>query len=159
MDKETSGVFLIAKNRPTAQLLTSLFRLRKVYKTYIAICHGEININEKGILKNNLTRYDERKKIIENAETHYEILDKNVNSTFVQLKPITGRKHQLRKQLLNIGNPIIGDDKYFLNGIKRIKTKNLMLHAYKIKFMINNVQYNFKAKYNNLFENFLKKNI
>ena len=63
LDKETSGVLLIAKNRPTAQLLTSLFRLRKVYKTYIAICHGEININEKGILKNNLTRYEERKKI------------------------------------------------------------------------------------------------
>ena len=47
LDKETSGVFLIAKNRPTAQLLTTLFRLRKVYKTYIAICHGEITIKDK----------------------------------------------------------------------------------------------------------------
>ena len=65
----------------------------------------------------------------------------------------------MRKQLLNIGSPIIGDDKYFLNNRKRIKPKNLMLHAYKIKFMINNVQYNFKAKYNNIFENFIKKNI
>ena len=45
----------------------------------------------------------------------------------------------------------------FLNNIKRVKTKNLMLHAYKIKFMIKNVQYNFKAKYNNEFEDFLKK--
>ena len=50
LDKETSGVFLIAKNRPTAQFLTTLFRLRKVYKTYIAICHGEISIKEKGSL-------------------------------------------------------------------------------------------------------------
>ena len=49
LDKETSGVFLIAKNRPTAQLLTTLFRLRKVYKTYIAICHGEITIKDKGL--------------------------------------------------------------------------------------------------------------
>ena len=77
----------------------------------------------------------------------------------MELNPITGRKHQLRKQLLKIGNPIIGDDKYFLNDRKKIKIKNLMLHAYKIKFMINNIQYNFKAKYNNLFEDFLKKNI
>ena len=43
LDKDTSGVFLIAKNRETAQLLTSLFRLRKVHKTYLAICHGELD--------------------------------------------------------------------------------------------------------------------
>ena len=155
LDKETSGVFLIAKNRPTAQLLTSLFRLRKVYKTYIAICHGEININEKGILKNNLTRYDERKKIIENAETHYEILDKNVNSTFVQLKPITGRKHQLRKQLFDIGHSIIGDKKY--NSIREQKNnKNLMLHSYEIKFKIEENKYTFRATPPDYFRNMLK---
>ena len=108
LDKETSGVFLIAKNRATAQLLTTLFRLRKVYKTYIAICHGEITIKDKGSIKNNLIRYDEKKKIVENAETQYEILDKNNNSTFIQLKPITGRKHQLRKQLFDLGHSIIG---------------------------------------------------
>jgi len=45
LDKDTSGVFIIAKNRETAQLLTSLFRLRKVHKTYLAICHGEIEKN------------------------------------------------------------------------------------------------------------------
>ena len=80
-----------------------------------------------------------------------------MNYHMLNLNPITGRKHQLRKQLLNIGNPIIGDDKYFLTNFRKIKTKNLMLHAYKIKFMINNVQYNFKAKYNNFFEQLLKK--
>ena len=87
-----------------------------------------------------------------------KILKSNEGYSFVELNPITGRKHQLRKQLLKIGNPIIGDGKYFLNDRKRIKSKNLMLHAYKIKFMINNVQYNFKAKYNKDFENFLKNN-
>ena len=155
LDKETSGVFLIAKNRPTAQLLTSLFRLRKVYKTYIAICHGEININEKGILKNNLTRYNERKKIIENAETHYEILDKNRNSTFIQLKPITGRKHQLRKQLFDIGHSIIGDKKY--NSLREQKNnKNLMLHSYEIKFKIKENKYTFRATPPDYFRNMLK---
>ena len=45
LDKDTSGVFIMAKNRETAQLLTSLFRLRKVHKTYLAICHGEVEKN------------------------------------------------------------------------------------------------------------------
>ena len=121
LDKETSGVFLIAKNRPTAQLLTTLFRLRKVYKTYIAICHGEIIIKDKGLMKNNLVRYDDKKKIVEKAETYYDILDKNSNSTFIQLKPITGRKHQLRKQLFDLGQSIIGDKKYNSYKIQKIQ--------------------------------------
>ncbi len=155
LDKETSGVFLIAKNRPTAQLLTTLFRLRKVYKTYIAICHGEITIKDKGSIKNNLIRYDETKKIVENAETYYEILDKNSNSTFIQLKPITGRKHQLRKQLFDLGHSIIGDKKYNSYKIQK-NNKNLMLHSYEIKFKINEKKYTFRATPPEYFRNMLK---
>ena len=155
LDKETSGVFLIAKNRPTAQLLTTLFRLRKVYKTYIAICHGELSIKEKGSLKNNLIRYEKATKIVENAETYYEILDKNNNSTFIQLKPITGRKHQLRKQLFDLGHSIIGDKKY--NSFKIQKNnKNLMLHSYEIKFKMNEKKYTFRATPPEYFRNMLK---
>ena len=62
LDKDTSGVFIIAKNRETAQLLTSLFRVRKVYKTYLAISYGEISIKEKEILKDDLIRFDNKKK-------------------------------------------------------------------------------------------------
>ena len=155
LDKETSGVFLIAKNRPTAQLLTSLFRLRKVYKTYIAICHGEINNKETGSIKNNLIRYDKTKKIVESAETYYEILDKNNNFTFIQLKPITGRKHQLRKQLFSLGHSIIGDKKYNSHKIQN-NNKNLMLHSYEIKFKINNKKYTFRAIPPEYFRNMLK---
>ena len=155
LDKETSGVFLIAKNRPTAQLLTTLFRLRKVYKTYIAICHGEITIKDKGSIKNNLIRYDETKKIVENAETYYEILDKNNNSTFIQLKPITGRKHQLRKQLFDLGHSIIGDKKYNSYKIQK-NNKNLMLHSYEIKFKLNEKKYTFRATPPEYFRNMLK---
>ena len=155
LDKETSGVFLIAKNRPTAQLLTTLFRLRKVYKTYIAICHGEIAFEDKGLIKNNLTRYDDTKKIVENAETYYEILDKNNNSTFIQLKPITGRKHQLRKQLFHLGHSIIGDKKYNSYKIQK-NNKNLMLHSYEIKFIMNEKKYIFRATPPEYFRNLLK---
>ena len=158
LDKETSGILIIAKNREYAQLFTSLFRIRKIHKTYLAITYGKVK-NSIKTMKDNLIYYENKKKIIQKAISNLKILKSNEYCSFLELNPITGRKHQLRKQLLNIGNPIIGDDKYFLNNTKRIKTKCLMLHAYKIKFMIKNVRYNFKAKYNDLFEKFLKNNI
>ena len=110
-------------------------------------------------MKDNLIYYDNNKKIFQKAISNLKIIKSNEVYSYLELNPITGRKHQLRKQLLNIGCPIIGDDKYFLNDRQRIKIKDLMLHAYKIKFMIKNVRYNFKAKYNKLFEDFLKKHI
>ena len=109
-------------------------------------------------MRDELIYYENNKKISQKAVSNLKIIKSNESYSFVELNPITGRKHQLRKQLLKIGNPIIGDDKYFLNNRKRLKTRNLMLHAYKIKFMINNVQYNFKAKYNKIFTDFLKEN-
>ena len=157
IDKETSGIFIIAKNREFAQLFTSLFRIRKIHKTYLALVYGKVNSSIK-MMKDELVYYEDNKKISQKAISNLKLIKSNEGYSFVELNPITGRKHQLRKQLLKIGNPIVGDDKYFLNNRKRIKTKNLMLHAYKIKFMIENVQYNFKAKYNNSFENFLNKN-
>ena len=160
LDKETSGVLIVAKNREYAQLFTSLFRIRKIHKTYIALTYGKVSKSIK-TLKDDLVTFDNGKKIIQKAISYLRLLKTSFDFSYVELNPITGRKHQLRKQLYNIGNPIVGDEKYFidrrLNKIKS-KEKNLMLHAYKIKFMINNIQYNFKAKYDNEFENFLKKN-
>ena len=156
LDKDTSGVFIIAKSRETAQLLTSLFRLRKVYKTYLAICNGELILIDKGVIKDDLIRFENKKKIVEKAETKYEILDKNNNATFIQLKPITGRKHQLRKQLFNLGNSIIGDKKYNSTNNSNINNKNLMLHSYEIKFKINEKKYTFRATPPDYFRNMLK---
>jgi 23S rRNA pseudouridine955/2504/2580 synthase len=158
LDKETSGVLIIAKNRKFAQLFTSLFRIRKIHKTYLALVYGKVNNSIKTI-NDDLVYYENNKKITQKAISNLRVIKSNEGYSYLELNPITGRKHQLRRQLLNIGSPIVGDDKYFLNDRKRIKIKNLLLHAYKIKFMINNVQYNFKAKYNSVFEDFLMKNI
>ena len=158
LDKETSGALIIAKNRKFAQLFTSLFRIRKIHKTYLAIVYGKVNKSIK-FMRDNLIYFENNKKITQKAISNLKIIRSNEDYTVLELNPITGRKHQLRKQLLNIGCPIVGDDKYFLNNRKRIKTKSLMLHAYKIKFMIHNVQYNFKENYDNIFEDFLKKNV
>ena len=159
LDKETSGVLIVAKTREYAQLFTSLFRIRKIHKTYIALTYGKVSGTTK-TLKEDLISYDNGKKIVQNAVSYLRVLKTSNDYSYLELNPITGRKHQLRKQLYNIGNPIIGDDKYFINrraDKTKTKSKNLMLHAYKIKFMINDIQYNFKAEYNQDFEDFLKK--
>ena len=155
LDKDTSGILIIAKHRKSAQLLTSLFRLRKIYKTYIALCHGELQKN-KGSWNDPLIRYENNKKIQENAETIFSVIDKNSSTTLLRMKPVTGRKHQLRKQLYNIKHPIIGDDKYkfFLNN-KSIN-KDLMLHAYSIKFMINGVKHTYTAPLPDYFKKMIK---
>ena len=155
LDKETSGVFIMAKSRQSAQLLTSLFRLRKVYKTYLAICNGEIE-NNSGELNDELIRYDNGKKIIEKAKTIFKVIDKNSNSSLVEMKPITGRKHQLRKQLFNIGHSIYGDKKYNSSLFTKGINKDLMLHSYQIRFMINEKKYTYRALLPDYFKKLLK---
>ena len=155
LDKDTSGVFIIAKNRKTAQLLTSLFRLRKVHKTYLAICNGEVEKNS-GEWTDELIRYDNGKKIVEKARTIFKVIDKNSNSSLLEMKPITGRKHQLRKQLFNIGHSIYGDKKYRSSISTKGINKELMLHSYQIRFMIDKKKYTYKALLPNYFKNLLK---
>ncbi len=155
LDKDTSGVFIMAKNRESAQLLTSLFRLRKVHKTYLAICHGEMSM-DSGEWNDDLIRYDGEKKIIEKARTLYKVIDKNSEASLVELKPITGRKHQLRKQLYALGQPIFGDIKYKLSNTTRGINKNLMLHSYQIKFKINDIKHTYTALLPDYFRNLLK---
>ena len=155
LDKDTSGVFIMAKTRESAQLLTSLFRLRKVHKTYLAICHGELN-QDSGEWNDDLIRYDGKKKIIEKAKTIYRVLDKNSEASLVELKPITGRKHQLRKQLYALGQPIFGDIKYKLSNSSKGLNKNLMLHSYQIKFIIDDVKHTYTALLPDYFRKLLK---
>ena len=155
LDKDTSGVFIIAKHRESAQLFTSLFRLRKVHKTYLAICHGEINKNS-GVWDEDLIKFENNKPIKEKAKTIFNVLDKNSICSLVQMKPITGRKHQLRKQLYAIGNPVYGDQKYKLNRSEKAINKNLMLHSYQIKFMINKKKFTYTALLPEYFKKLLK---
>ena len=155
LDKDTSGVFIMGKTRECAQLLTSLFRLRKVHKTYLAVCHGELDI-VSGEWNDDLIRYDGDKKIIEKAKTLFKVLDKNSEASLIELKPITGRKHQLRKQLYAVGQPIFGDTKYKLSNSNKGINKNLMLHSYQIRFMIKNIKHTYTALLPDYFKKLLK---
>ena len=155
LDKDTSGVFIMAKNRDSAKLLTSLFRLRKIHKTYLAICYGELETN-KGCFDQDLVRYEGNKKIIEKSKTLYKVIDKNSSCTLLEMNPITGRKHQLRKQLYALGNPIYGDQKYKFSYSDKAINKNLMLHSYKIKFMIKDKKHTYTALLPEYFKKLLK---
>ena len=154
LDKDTSGLLIIGKNRKTAQFFTSLFRLRKIHKTYIALLKGEI-YKSNGIWSHFLEKEENDKKIIEKAITNFKVLDKNNGYTLIELKPITGRKHQLRKQSAILGYPIVGDTKY---STLFKKTKNLMLHSFTLKFILNGKKMSYKASIPDYFQKILKTN-
>lgn len=145
IDKETTGVLIIAKNRNYAQLFTSLFRIRKIHKIYLGIVLGELN-KSRGTLSDTLFHYEGKKRIESKAITHFVVIDSNKNYSLLKLNPETGRKHQLRKQLLIRGHPIFGDTKYRFTKNKTKNEYRLMLHAYKISFSINDLKYNFFAE-------------
>ena len=156
IDKDTSGILIVAKNRKYAQLFTSLFRIRKIHKTYICVVLGELN-NKKGTFEDELIQYEGKKKIILKAITHFTVVDSNTKYSLINLHPETGRKHQLRKQLFSRGHPVLGDSKYRISNSIYAKKKVLMLHAYKIKFIINQVKYSFTAELPDIFKKTLRK--
>ena len=155
IDKETTGVLIVAKNRRYAQLFTSLFRIRKIHKIYLGVIIGELQKN-KGTLIDELYHYEGEKKITTKAITHFQVLDSNSNCSLLKLNPETGRKHQLRKQLLIHGCPILGDSKYRMYKNYSNKTETLMLHAYKINFSIADTKYSFSADVPTVFKKILK---
>ena len=155
IDKETTGILIVAKNRKYAQLFTSLFRIRKIHKIYLGVVVGELQKN-KGTFEDQLFHYEGKKKIITKAITHFKVIDMNNNYSLLKLSPETGRKHQLRKQLLIHGHPILGDSKYRILENLSGKKKPFMLHAYKINFSIAGIKYSYKAEPPLAFRNVLK---
>ena len=151
LDKETSGVLLVAKNRSTAQFFTSLFRLRKIHKTYLAIVKGEFPRTIKK-MDDQLEYFENKKRITSRAITLIRVLKSNNKFSFLELTPQTGRKHQLRKQLFKRGFPIIGDPKYYLEKNKSSRENIMLLHSYKLKFMKNDNKFTYQANYDEIFK-------
>jgi len=129
LDYPTSGLLLIGKTSAAITELGKLFEEKEIQKTYFAISIGKMNV--KGIIdlpiddKNSLTEYVVLETVI---SKRFEFLN------LVKLLPKTGRKHQLRKHLLAIENPILGDKEYFLVD-KILNGKGLFLHAATLDFL------------------------
>lgn len=138
IDKDTSGVLVLARNRTWADRLTKAFREHMLPKTYLALVNS-CPKNPAGEIKAPLEKCGEKSLVSPDgkpAATVYKTLDE-VGSKFalVEASPLTGRTHQIRAHMEYIGCPIVGDDKYF-GGEKRQKYASipdkLYLHAYKI---------------------------
>jgi 23S rRNA pseudouridine955/2504/2580 synthase len=137
IDKDTSGILVLARNRKTADVLTRAFREHTLQKTYLALTRG-VPAKEQGEIKAPLEKLDGRVQVLETgkpAVTLYSVID-NVGDKFalVEASPLTGRTHQIRAHLEYLGTPIVGDDKYFgtMRDKNSLLAKKLHLHAYKI---------------------------
>ena len=152
LDKETSGLLLIAKNLNYAKKLSSLFKQKEITKYYIALCEGNPKNNNSQVkleIKN-------KKLKIENTLTNYKLLSKNKSISSILFNPQTGKTHQIRIVSKNLGCPIVGDNKY--NFYSKYKKENLMLHAFALRFTINTEKFEFISILPDYFLNFIKKN-
>ena len=122
----------------------------------VLVFDTEYDTSPKRLLALAFKVYENGKKIKEKAQTTFKVLDKNSNSSLVEMKPITGRKHQLRKQLFNIGHSIYGDKKYRSSTSDKGINKDLMLHSYQIRFMIKDKRYTYRALIPDYFKKLLK---
>ena len=151
LDKETTGLLIIAKNLKYTRIFGNLFKSRNLDKTYLALCEGQPKMMESYVdlaIKSN----DNKKKI--ETYTFYKVLFQNQNISLIKFVPKTGKKHQLRIVAKNLGSPIVGDIKYNLN--KSNKNENLKLNAYQLEFTIDKDRFSFTSNLPSDFINFMK---
>lgn len=138
LDKNTSGVMVVAKNDKAHIGLTEQIKNHEVKKTYLAFVRGEIPEEEATISMPIARSKSDRKKMAvdkdgKEAITHFKVLKRYPGYTYLEVKIETGRTHQIRVHLSQIGHPIIGDDVYS-NGKNEFGVKGQMLHAYQLEF-------------------------
>jgi tRNA pseudouridine32 synthase/23S rRNA pseudouridine746 synthase len=138
IDKQVSGVILFAKTPEFHRYMNLQFQHREVLKTYLAVVHGPVA--QDGRIETPLRRFGSGRMAADPETgkaclTEYEVLDCRPDTTLLRVRPLTGRKHQIRAHLFGIGHPIIGDplygDKLFQRTFPR-----LMLHALGIEFRL-----------------------
>lgn len=138
LDKDTSGLLIVAKNDKAHIKMSEQIKNRKVKKTYIALVRGTISENEATINMPIGRSTKDRKKMAvnrngKNAITHFKVLERFSDYTLLQIKIETGRTHQIRVHLTEIGYPIVGDYIYS-NGKNEWGIKGQCLHAKSLKF-------------------------
>jgi 23S rRNA pseudouridine1911/1915/1917 synthase len=139
LDKETSGLMVVARSENVYSKLQRQFKQRMVEKIYLGLVWGKIS-KQKGTISWAIGRHvkhGERMSVKTKkpraAETHFEVLRRYRGLTYLEIKPVTGRTHQIRVHLAASGHPIVGDSRY---GTKRGKKhcSRLFLHAFRLGF-------------------------
>ncbi len=152
LDKETSGLLLISKNLKYARFFSTLFKQKLITKFYIALCEGSPKNKNSKVFLNIKNKNQEIEKTI----TNYCVIGNKNNITQILYNPETGKTHQLRKVSKHLGCSIIGDQKYNINS--KYNNERLMLHAFALKFTINEEKFSFISELPNYFLTFIKKN-
>lgn len=141
IDRPVSGVVLMARTSKALSRLNEIFQNREIQKTYWALVDKQPD-SENGFLthfllkdskKNIVSAYDHQTKESKKAELHYSIKEKYKNSSLLEVKPVTGRPHQIRVQLSKIGCSIVGDLKY--GYPKPNPDASICLHAACLEFI------------------------
>ncbi|HUX11831.1 MAG TPA: RNA pseudouridine synthase, partial [Spirochaetia bacterium] len=161
LDKDTSGVIIAAKNPESLEYLALQFRRRTAKKIYLAVVKGRPR-SRRGIVEGNIRRDPAHRKRFVLSESQgkpsrssYRVVRELGDYTLVELRPVTGRTHQLRVHMQHIGNPVLGDPIY---GRKDPTYPDLplMLHAYRLLITTpDGVSRTFKAPLPERFRNFL----
>ena len=138
LDKDTSGILIIAKNDSAHINISNQIKNHEVEKTYIALVRGSIKENEATINMPIGRSTKDRKKMAvnkngKNAVTHFKVLKRYEKYTLLEIKIETGRTHQIRVHLSHIGYPVVGDYTYS-NGKNDFGVEGQMLHSKKIRF-------------------------
>jgi len=139
LDMDTSGIIVLALHKEALRRLSSQFQNRKTEKTYIANVWGIPDEDEGTIELPLICDWPNRPKqkvcyeYGKSAKTHWKVINNQGNITQVELTPITGRTHQLRVHLAEIGHPIIGD-RFYASGQALDAVPRLNLHAIKLGF-------------------------
>ena len=142
LDKETSGLVLVAKTEATHKALALKFKKREIKKEYLSFVKGNVKKN-KGSIESLIGRHKtHRKKMIavrnngRSACTHYEVLQRFKNYTYIKLQPETGRTHQIRVHMASINHPVIGDKLYGGKNpnLGNFKMERHALHACQLEF-------------------------
>jgi len=143
LDKETSGCLILAKSAAAKQKMIELFEAKKVRKFYLAIVDGIVK-KDHGRIENYLGKvHAYQGQVIygkcaqskgQKAITEWKCLKRGAKACLLLLKPLTGRTHQLRAHLLEIGHPILGDHQYSRNFSCPFRPKRHLLHAWRLFF-------------------------
>ena len=157
LDAETTGILIISKTHKSAKFFSESFKDQTIKKSYLAIVEGVLN-NKSGTLKNELNYVENNKEKKYLSITNFKVISETKDYSLLFLNPETGRKHQLRRQLSFIKHPILGEKKYTNKGLNKSKEMNLMLHAYKVEFLINSKKIIHIAEPSLYFKNFCKDN-
>ncbi len=162
IDKDTSGILMIAKNDKSHINLSEQIKNRQVNKTYIALVRGVVKENEAKIDMPIGRSTKDRKKMAvtksgKQAITNFKVLKRYNDMSLLEVNIETGRTHQIRVHLAEIGYPIIGDDTYS-NGKNKWNIKGQVLHAKTLEFKhpITNKEMKLEAKLPKYFQNILE---